>query len=73
MSEIQDLLHLAVRDSEASGSGNTLRSWTAQHVVAIFELDPDGKVLRDTRYYAKPSEAPQWRAEWTEHIEPLAP
>lgn len=43
------------------------------HVVAIFELDPDGKVLRDTRYYAKPFEAPQWRAQWTEHIEPLAP
>jgi hypothetical protein len=36
------------------------------HVVAIFELDPDGRIVRDTRYYAKPFEAPQWRAMWVE-------
>jgi hypothetical protein len=31
------------------------------HVVAILELS-GGKILRETRYYAEPFEAPQWRA-----------
>lgn len=38
------------------------------HVVVILELDPDGRILRDTRYYAKPFDAPQWRAAWVERI-----
>jgi hypothetical protein len=36
------------------------------HVVVILELDPDGRILRDTRYYAKPFDAPEWRAAWVE-------
>jgi len=32
-------------------------------VVVIFELR-DGKIWRDTRYYAEPFQAPQWRARW---------
>jgi hypothetical protein len=36
-------------------------------VVAIFELR-DGKIWRDTRYYAEPFEAPEWRAQWVERI-----
>lgn len=31
------------------------------HVVAILELG-GGKILRETRYYAEPFDAPQWRA-----------
>jgi hypothetical protein len=38
------------------------------HVVAIFELADDGRIMRDTRYYAQSSEAPEWRAEWVEPI-----
>jgi hypothetical protein len=34
-------------------------------VVAIIELR-DGKMWRDTRYYAEPFEAPRWRAKWVE-------
>ena len=32
-------------------------------IVAIIELR-DGKMWRDTRYYAEPFEAPEWRAKW---------
>jgi hypothetical protein len=38
-------------------------------VVAIIELR-DGKMWRDTRYYAEPFEAPEWRAQWVERLEP---
>jgi hypothetical protein len=38
------------------------------HVVVILELDPDGLVVRDTRYHAKPLDPPQWRAAWVEPI-----
>jgi hypothetical protein len=37
-------------------------------VVAIFELK-DGKIWRDTRYYAEPFDAPQWRADLVERME----
>jgi hypothetical protein len=37
-------------------------------VVVIFELR-DGKIWRDTRYYAEPFEAPEWRAQWVEGME----
>ena len=36
-------------------------------VVAIFELR-DGKIWRDTRYYAEPFEAPEWRAQWVARV-----
>ena len=36
-------------------------------VVLIIELK-DGKMWRDTRYYAKPFEAPEWRAELVERF-----
>jgi hypothetical protein len=36
------------------------------HVVLILELDPEGHVVRDTRYYAKPLDPPAWRASWVE-------
>ena len=37
-------------------------------VVLILELRA-GKIYRDTRYYAEPFEAPEWRARWVERIE----
>jgi hypothetical protein len=36
--------------------------------VLIIELR-DGKMFRDTRYYAEPFEAPEWRAQWVERME----
>jgi hypothetical protein len=35
--------------------------------VCIFELR-DGKVLRETDYYAQPFQAPEWRAQWAERM-----
>jgi hypothetical protein len=29
----------------------------------------DGKILRETRYYAEPFDPPAWRASWVERIE----
>jgi hypothetical protein len=37
-------------------------------VALIIELR-DGKMWRDTRYYAEPFEAPEWRAQWIERME----
>ena len=34
----------------------------AVHYVSVVELK-DGKMWRDTRYYAEPFEAPEWRAQ----------
>ena len=38
------------------------------HQVAIVELR-DGKIWRETRYYAGAFEAPEWRAQWVERME----
>ena len=38
-------------------------------VVLLIELR-EGKMWRDTRYYAEPFEAPEWRAQWVERMEP---
>jgi hypothetical protein len=38
------------------------------HVANIVELR-DGKIWRETRYYAAPFDAPAWRAQWTERME----
>jgi hypothetical protein len=32
------------------------------HVVLSMEFSPDGRMIRDTRYYAKDFEPPTWRA-----------
>jgi hypothetical protein len=36
------------------------------HVVVVLELDDDGRIVRDTRYYTQKTEAPAWRAQWVE-------
>lgn len=65
-----------VRLRRVHGSG---RTWVVEgvndyggdvwNVVLILELDPDGSILRDTRYYARRSEPPEWRSAWVEPIE----
>jgi hypothetical protein len=39
------------------------------HGANIIEFR-EGKIMRETRYYADPFEAPAWRAQWVEPIEP---
>ncbi len=39
------------------------------NVVNVIELR-DGKILRETRYYSDPFEAPAWRAQWVERFNP---
>ena len=38
-------------------------------LVLIMELC-DGKMWRDRWYFAEPFEAPEWRAQWAERMEP---
>lgn len=40
--------------------------WSA---VIVIELDDDGLIARETRYYAEKSEAPDWRSAWVEALE----
>lgn len=40
--------------------------WT---VVLVLELDESGLIVRDTRYYSRRSEPPEWRSAWVEPIE----
>ncbi len=35
--------------------------------ASILELR-DGKVMRETDYYARPFQAPEWRAQWVERM-----
>lgn len=41
-------------------------------VVLIVELK-DGRMWRDRWYFAGPFEAPEWRAQWVERMETVAP
>ncbi|SDY89795.1 SnoaL-like domain-containing protein [Geodermatophilus africanus] len=38
------------------------------HVALVLEFDDEGRIVRDTRYYAQPLEPLAWRAAW---VEPL--
>jgi hypothetical protein len=63
------LRRVIVRDSLWIVEGvNDYGSGQIFTVVAIFELR-DGKIWRDTRYYAEPFEAPEWRALWVEQMQ----
>jgi ketosteroid isomerase-like protein len=37
------------------------------HVADIIEFR-DGKIFRETRYYAQPFPAPEWRSPWSEKM-----
>ena len=45
------------------GEGTVLNS------IGVVELK-DGRIWRDTRYFAEPFEAPEWRSQW---VEPMGP
>jgi acetyl-CoA acetyltransferase len=64
----------AIRLERVSGSG---RTWVVEgvndygdgdtwHVVLILEFADDGRMLRDTRYYATSFGAPAWRAPYVD-------
>jgi hypothetical protein len=36
--------------------------------VVTLELDQEGRIVRDTRYYVQETDAPAWRAAWVEPI-----
>lgn len=65
-----------VRLRRVLGSG---RTWVVEgvndydgdvwNVVVILELDEDGRIRRDTRYYGPRSDPPDWRSHWVEPIE----
>ncbi len=43
---------------------------TPVSLVSILEADADGKILRATDYFASPFEAPEWRRQWVEQMDP---
>jgi hypothetical protein len=44
---------------------------TPVSVVSILETDADGRITRETDYFANPFEAPDWRRQWVERMEPV--
>ncbi len=40
------------------------------HVAVILELDDEGLIVRDTRYYVQGTEPPAWRSSWSQPISP---
>lgn len=48
--------HVWVAEADTSYGGDRGQS------VVMFELDSDGLIARETRYYTQPFEAPAWRA-----------
>jgi hypothetical protein len=42
---------------------------TPVSVVSILETDDDGKLTRETDYFANPFDAPEWRRQWVESAE----
>ena len=60
---------------EIRGAGNTFVAELVNdydgdvfHAVLILEVR-DGRIVRDTRYYAEPFEPPSWRSRWVEPME----
>lgn len=39
------------------------------YAVSFYELR-DGKIIKETDYWPEPYQAPAWRAQWVEKIEP---
>jgi hypothetical protein len=40
-------------------------------LVSIIETGADGKISRETDYFANPFDAPAWRSQWVEKMEPV--
>ena len=45
---------------------------TPVSLVSILEADADGKITRQTDYFANPFEAPEWRSQWVERMDPAS-
>lgn len=45
---------------------------TPVSMVSIVETNAEGKIVKETDYFANPFEAPEWRRKWVEQIEPVA-
>ena len=43
---------------------------TPVSAISIIEMNADGKIFRQTDYFANPFEAPEWRRQWVERMEP---
>jgi hypothetical protein len=44
---------------------------TPVSAISIIETGPDGKVVKQTDYFANPFEAPAWRSQYAERKEPV--
>lgn len=40
--------------------------------VSIIETNAEGKIVKETDYFANPFPAPEWRQKWVEQMEPAA-
>ncbi|MGZ8474629.1 MAG: nuclear transport factor 2 family protein [Candidatus Limnocylindria bacterium] len=40
--------------------------------VSIIETNAEGKIVKQTDYFANPFPAPEWRQKWVEQMEPVA-
>lgn len=45
---------------------------TPVSLISILETDAEGKITRETDYFGSPFEAPEWRRQWVEQMEPVA-
>lgn len=45
---------------------------TPVSLVSIIETDAEGKIIKETDYFANPFPAPEWRRKWVEQMEPVA-
>jgi len=45
---------------------------TPVSMVSIVETNAEGKIIKETDYFANPFEAPEWRRKWVEQMEPVA-
>ena len=45
---------------------------TPVSIVSILQTDADGKIIRQTDYFANPFDAPEWRRQWVEQMEPTS-
>jgi hypothetical protein len=44
---------------------------TPVSMVSIIETNAEGKIVKETDYFANPFPAPEWRRKWVEQAEPI--
>lgn len=45
---------------------------TPVSMVSIIETNAEGKIVKETDYFANPFPAPEWRRKWVEQVEPIS-